>query len=400
MEYLKLAIKTGLPLIHLRTDDILNVEKILSYIAGEPVKPLQVPETIVKTADLKVPEGRVFFTSAECKSLVKLYNWCEDEGKTIIFVNTDKSVLHYDGNTLVTPKELIIELLSDVVEDPESLVPSFAGLTLKDVGEMAQLTMTRDETLTVRGITETRRSYNNLKGIQQVDTNLDYYVCPVYLDKWMKENSKFFTEAKHPSLIPRGLLFDGPPGTGKTLASKYIANKLGVPLYRLDLGAMMGKYVGDSESALNSALAQIDSVSPSTIILDEVEKVFQSQGDSGVTSRLLSQLLWWLQEHKSRSFVVMTTNDITRIPEELYREGRIDGTMEFLGIDSVEAGMEFGKNAFIQLANEVGINTQPESFSSLNKRIKRLFTDSDHVPQAKIVQEVRGLVREISVEEA
>lgn len=93
--------------------------------------------------------------------------------------------------------------------------------------------------------------------------------------------------------------------TGKTLASKFIASEFGVPLYRLDLGAMMGKYVGESEASLNAALTQIDQVEPCVVILDEVEKIFQSQGDSGVTSRLLSQLLWWLPKWIDQKFFIM-----------------------------------------------------------------------------------------------
>lgn len=173
---------------------------------------------------------------------------------------------------------------------------NFASIDpVKDVGEIAKLTMTRDEDITPRGVSETRRGYNKLRGITQVDGDLGYYLCPSYLKKWMDSNKEFFTHPAHPSLMPRGLLFDGPPGTGKTLASKYIANEFGVPLYRLDLGAMTGKYVGESENNLNAALAQVDQVEPCVVIFDEVEKIFQGNGDSGVTSRLLSQLLWWLR---------------------------------------------------------------------------------------------------------
>lgn len=189
-----------------------------------------------------------------------------------------------------------MQFLSEISDFPDELLPAFGGLTLKDIGEIAKMTMTRDETLTPRGVNTTRRGYSNLRGITQVDTNMPYYLCPSYLEEWMGVNAEFFTNPKHASLTPRGLLFGGIPGTGKTLASKYIAAAFGVPLYRLDLGAMMGKYVGESEASLNAALAQIDQVEPCVCILDEVEKVFQSQGDSGVTSRLLSQLLWWLQE--------------------------------------------------------------------------------------------------------
>lgn len=187
------------------------------------------------------------------------------------------------------------------LEAQDNVLPSFGGLTLKDVGEVAKMTMTRDEAVSQRGVNETRRGYKNLKGIQQVDTNMQYYVCPSYLQEWLDTNKGFFLQPLHPSLVPRGILGDGPPGTGKTMAAKYIASTFGIPLYRLDIGAMKGKYVGDSEGNLMAALASIDQVAPCVCIFDEVEKIFQSQGDSGVTTSMLSQLLWWLQgEHAAQ----------------------------------------------------------------------------------------------------
>lgn len=156
------------------------------------------------------------------------------------------------------------------------------------------MTMTRDEALSARGINKTRAGYRKLKGIQQVPTEQKYYLEPSYLKEWLHTNTEFFLHPIHESLVPRGLLFDGPPGTGKTLAAKHIASTFGIPLYRLDIGAMKGKYVGDSEGNLLAALASVDQVAPAVVIFDEVEKIFQSTGDSGVTSSMLSQLLWWL----------------------------------------------------------------------------------------------------------
>ena len=393
---LSLAIAAALPLIYVRTDDVINVEEVLSYLAGEAAVPVSLPETIHKTADLKIPEGRVLYTSSECKSLAKLYRAAVDQEKTIIFVNTEKSVLQFDGGTVVPPKELVLRFLveMEVSLHPEDLLPSFGGLTLKDIGEIAKMTMTRDGDLTPRGVSETRRGYNKLQGITQVDTEQAFYLCPSALDKWLKSNAGFFKAPKHPSLTPRGLLFTGPPGTGKTLASKHIAQVFGVPLYRLDLGAMMGKFVGESEGNLNAALAQVDEVEPCVIIFDEVEKVFQSQSDSGVTSRLLSQLLWWLQEHKSKVFTVMTTNDMRAIPAELYREGRIDKTMEFLGIETAVDGYKFAKGAFDAMLGEMEATATSEDYAALLKDVKRLYLDGGPVPQAKITQATYALVRQ------
>lgn len=396
MDMLELAIRSGLPMIHVQTDDIINIADVLTFIAGESVNPVQVPEVINKIEDLKMPKGRVFYTSSECKSLAKLYRYLVNEDKTLIFVNTDKSVLQFDGGLVFPPAKMVFNLLSEITDDPESLMPAFGGLTIKDIGEIAKMTMTRDESLTVRGVNETRRGYHNLKGIAQVDTDLSYYVTPATLEDWMSKNAKMFTHPVHPSLTPRGLLFDGPPGTGKTLASKHIAATFGVPLYRLDLGGLMGKYVGESETNLNAALSQVDQVEPCVVILDEVEKVFQSQSDSGVTSRLLSTLLWWLQEHKSKVFTVMTTNNMKKIPEELYREGRIDHTLAFLGIENFSDGYAFAKGAFDSMMKEVEAPpAKPEDYKELSKRIKFLYGDSQPVPQAKLTQVAYTMVREL-----
>lgn len=393
---LELALASTLPLIYIRTDDVINVEEVLAFIAETSVTPINLPELIVKASDLKLPEARVLYTSSECRSLAKLYRLAVEAEKTIVFINTEKSVLQFDGGTLVPPKALVLKFLIEMgaCEKPEDLLPSFGGLTLKDIGEIAKMTMTRDESLTPRGISETRRGYTKLQGITQVDTDQDYYVCPSLLSKWLKANTTFFKAPKHPSLTPRGLLFDGPPGTGKTLASKHIAQEFGVPLYRLDLGAMMGKYVGESEGNLNAALSQVDEVEPCVIIFDEVEKVFQGTSDSGVTSRLLSQLLWWLQEHKSKVFTVMTTNKKDSIPVELYRPGRIDMVMQFLGIEKFIDGYEFAKGAFDSMLIEMQATASAEDYTELTKRVKTLFMDGMPVPQSKITQTTYALVRE------
>ncbi len=393
---LKLALQTRLPFIYVKTDDILNVAEILTHYAGEEVKPTVLPKVIEKLEDIKLGSGNYFYTSDSCASLVKLYNYCETNEKTIVFVNTEKSVLQFDSGTLVTPKEMVLAILEQVSEDPESLLPAFGGMNLKDVQEAANMTMTRDESLTARGIGTTRQGYVDLKGISQVDTEIPYYICPHQLEKWITKNASFFTHPTHPALVPRGLLFDGPPGTGKTLASKYLAAILGVPLYHMDLGSMLGKYVGESEEALNAVLAQIDQVEPCVVLLDEVEKIFVTQSDSGVTSKLLARLLWWLQEHKSKVLTVMTTNDVKKIPKELYRPGRINETMNFLGIESSLEGMAFAQGEFkvLTAAMNMGELATENNLNILNSRVKSLF-GGQAVPQTVLSETSKELIKEV-----
>jgi SpoVK/Ycf46/Vps4 family AAA+-type ATPase len=135
-------------------------------------------------------------------------------------------------------------------------------------------------------------------------------------------------------------MMDGPPGTGKTQASKYIARIFEVPLYRVDVGGVKNKYVGESERRMLETFNRVDQEEPCVILFDEIEKVFTSthgENDAGTTTTMLSQMLWWLQEHRSRVFTVMTTNALKKIPKELWRPGRIDQVMWFGGLETGDA---------------------------------------------------------------
>jgi SpoVK/Ycf46/Vps4 family AAA+-type ATPase len=124
---------------------------------------------------------------------------------------------------------------------------------------------------------------------------------------------------------PRGVLLVGVPGCGKSLSAKAIAAEWRLPLYRLDLAAMLGQYVGQSENRLREALDTADRVAPCVVWIDEIEKGLAGQNDStGVGRRMVGQFLFWLQESRSRVFVVATSNDVRSLPPELLRKGRFD----------------------------------------------------------------------------
>lgn len=127
---------------------------------------------------------------------------------------------------------------------------------------------------------------------------------------------------------PRGVLLVGVPGCGKSLSAKAIAHNWKMPLYRLDLSTIHGQYLGQSEGRLKEALSTADHVSPCVLWIDEIEKglagATQGAGDGGTSTRLVGQFLYWLQEARSRVFVVATANDVSRLPPELLRRGRFD----------------------------------------------------------------------------
>lgn len=128
---------------------------------------------------------------------------------------------------------------------------------------------------------------------------------------------------------PKGIMVAGPPGTGKSLIAKAASNVLGVPCFRFDIGRVFSRYVGDSEGKMRAALRLVESMSPCVMLVDEVDKALGGvgsggAGDSGVSQRVFGTLLTWLQENKAPVFTIMTANNVTGLPPELTRRGRLD----------------------------------------------------------------------------
>ena len=152
------------------------------------------------------------------------------------------------------------------------------------------------------------------------------------LKKWLNKKAKVLKNLEKAIDfgvdVPKGVLIAGVPGCGKSLNAKAAASLFEVPLLRLDMGRLMGKYVGESEANMRKAISLAEAIAPCVLWIDELEKAFAGIGGDGggadVTTRLFGNFLTWLQEKESSVFVVATANDITKLPPELLRKGRFD----------------------------------------------------------------------------
>lgn len=164
--------------------------------------------------------------------------------------------------------------------------------------------------------------------------------------EWVRTRGRAFSpEAKKYGLPnPKGCLLVGVPGCGKSLAAKAAAASLEMPLVRLDVAAVFGGLVGESETNVRQALKTLDAVAPCVCMVDELEKAFAGSGagkstDSGTSSRVLGTFLTWMQEHTSPVFLLATANDVTSLPPEMLRRGRWDSMM-FVDLPSPEERAE------------------------------------------------------------
>jgi SpoVK/Ycf46/Vps4 family AAA+-type ATPase len=123
----------------------------------------------------------------------------------------------------------------------------------------------------------------------------------------------------------------GVPGTGKSCFARALGNEAGRPTAVLDVGALMGSLVGETERRVREALRTLDAMAPCVAFVDEVEKALAraasgGQADSGVAARLFGTLLTYLSDHETDVFVVATSNDVSRLPPEFSRSERFDAT--------------------------------------------------------------------------
>jgi len=229
-------------------------------------------------------------------------------------------------------------------EEADAMARELQGLTRDEIRRTLRRAMVEDGRLTradIELIRAAKRESLGQTGLLEFIPTAE--VEPIggmgALRSWLdKRRNALGDEARQFGLEPpRGVLLMGVQGCGKSLMARNVAAEWGLPLVRLDPGALYDKYVGETERNLRQALDTADAMSPAVLWIDEIEKGFARDGgeaDGGVSGRLLGTFLTWLQERQSRVFVVATANDVDRLPPELLRKGRFD---EIFFVDLPEA---------------------------------------------------------------
>lgn len=208
----------------------------------------------------------------------------------------------------------------------ESAIENILALAYEDDGRIdkADLPLVREQKQQVvkkSGIlemVELKEKMNDIGGLEN-------------LKSWLTSKAKVFNNIqkaqKYGVDVPKGVLLAGMPGCGKSLTAKAAACEFEVPLLRLDMGRLMGKYVGESETNMRRAIQLAEASAPCVLWVDELEKAFAGVGGGGseVTTRLFGHFLTWMQEKTSMVFVFATANKVKGVlPPELLRKGRFD----------------------------------------------------------------------------
>jgi transitional endoplasmic reticulum ATPase len=146
---------------------------------------------------------------------------------------------------------------------------------------------------------------------------------------------------------PKGIMLYGPPGTGKTLLAKAVATESQANFISVKGPEFLSKWVGESEKAVRETFRKARQAAPCVVFLDEIDAIAPVRGtssDSGVTERVISQLLTEMDglEPLHNVVVIAATNRPDIIDPALMRPGRFD-RMVYIGPPDLEARREILK---------------------------------------------------------
>ena len=214
----------------------------------------------------------------------------------------------------------------------KKLVQNLKGVSIQDARQLVRSAIYDDGVIDENDIPEVNKAKFALMDMEGV-LSFEYNTASfrdvgglIKLKEWLEKRKGSFLDESSAGLdSPKGIMLLGVQGGGKSLAAKAVAGMWSLPLLRLDFGALYNKFYGETERNLREALKLADMMSPCVLWLDEIEKgVSTNQNDSGISGRVLATLLTWMAERKSKAFIVATSNDISQLPPELIRKGRLD----------------------------------------------------------------------------
>ena len=223
---------------------------------------------------------------------------------------------------------------NELPEEPElqTLFDSAAGLTRLEAENAFSLSLVRHGRLEPGAVWELKSGTLKKQGLMKLYRGEDDFDSLGGLEnlKAFCKRSLLSRDRSNPLKQPRGVLLLGVSGTGKSAFAKALGKETGRPTLVLDIGALMGSLVGQTEANVRKSLQAADAMEPCILFIDELEKALggatgSGQSDSGVSSRLLGSLLTWMNDHTSNVYLVATCNDISKMPPELTRAERFDG---------------------------------------------------------------------------
>lgn len=289
------------------------------------------------------------------------------------------AIINYDDPT----EEEILKLLnvyenshSIELEDKSHLSKLFVGFSRREIIDTLTLSLSKNGYVDINDIAKKKIEVIKESGV------LDYKEPKVTFDevggnnffkKWIEELEYCMMDdaIEYGVQRPKGHLALGIPGTSKTFTAEALAGKWKVPFLKLSMDKILSKYAGESERNIAKALTLITSCAPCVLLIDEVEKALggiksSNASDSGVIARAFGKVLEFLNDNDNGVYTIMTSNDVSQLPPELTRAGRLDAIWYF-GLPDEDERKEIFKVHFAKTKQHVDNDLIEVAVNETNK---------------------------------
>lgn len=362
---------------------------------------------VIDYADTLIPMGQTSYYSAEDRAiLVYLLKWAKES----LFINSDMTTVLITDNVADLNQQLIrnpytceieiaypeederLKFIQHYIEgvptvtsllemQPEVLAKNTAGLTIVQLKTLLA-EITENKTLfTYAQLNERKKDIieseaGGLLGFVETKFTLDNVAGHKYAKQALRQAAAAL-KAGRQDVMPMGYLVNGPVGTGKTFMVSCFAADIGVPM--VELKNFRSQWQGVTEANLEKVLKILKAMNPVAVMIDEADAYLgnrNSQGDSGVSSRVFSMIASFMSntEHRGKIIWFLLTARPDLMPVDLKRQGRAE---EHIALFYPETTDEKKELLQVMLRKTKIKNLKPEDFDEAFYKTLRINSGAD-----------------------
>jgi len=263
---------------------------------------------------------------------------------------------------------------------PEVIAQQTAGLNFVNIRSVISNARENQQKITFEGLAENKKelieaeAYGLLEFVETPFT-LDNVAGHTNVKKHLRQAVKALKEGRQ-DVMPMGYLVCGPVGTGKTFMVTCFASEVGIPMVKLK--NFRSQWQGVTEGNLEKILTLLKAMAPVAVMIDEADAYLgdrSASGDSGVSSRVFSQIATFMSDTANRGRVLwfLMTARPDLMPVDLKRQGRAEEHLALFPPDTREERIEL----FEAMRKKTGLQLTEQYVPSVIEKGEKSFSGAD-----------------------
>ncbi|MCH2448986.1 MAG: AAA family ATPase [Gracilimonas sp.] len=262
----------------------------------------------------------------------------------------------------------------------EIIAQQTAGLNFVNIRSVLSHARENKEKITFEGLSQAKKELIEAEAyglLEFVETSysLDNVAGHIHVKKHLRQAVKAL-KAGRQDVMPMGYLVCGPVGTGKTFMVTCFASEVGIPMVKLK--NFRSQWQGVTEGNLEKILSLLKAMAPVAVMIDEADAYLgdrDASGDSGVSSRVFSQIATFMSDTANRGRIVwfLMTARPDLMPVDLKRQGRAEEHLALFPPYTKKERVEL----FEAMAKKTGLKMSEEYIPELIKKGDKTFSGAD-----------------------